>query len=220
MVEYRIIRSRRKTLSLCVERDGSITVRAPLQLSADEITCFVSSHKGWIEQHTKRVLAANKERVRPAVGGTVMLLGKPYCIAVGEKSGVEKNVIRIGFGRALLEELARLFALEAKARLIPMTYAIAQREAIPVSSVRITGAQTRYGSCSARNGICLSWRIVSAPPELIEPVILHELCHVLHHDHSRAFWTEVYGRMPDYDEKKRALDSWARRWFFNEKELV
>ena len=94
MVEYRIIRSRRKTLSLCVERDGSITVRAPLKLSADEITCFVSSHKGWIEQHTKRVLAANKERVRPAVGGTVMLLGKPYCIAVGEKSGVEKNVIR------------------------------------------------------------------------------------------------------------------------------
>lgn len=215
-MEYRLVRSERKTLSLCVERDGSLTVRAPLCLPESEIARFLAQHTLWIERRRARMLSAESERVRPVIGGTVMFWGEPYRIDWGEQSGFDGNVIRIQCGAQVSAELAQLFSKEAKARLVPLVWSIAQLEEIPVASVRITGAQTRYGSCSSKNGICLSWRIVTAPQPLIESVILHELCHVLHHNHGKDFWAEVYARMPDYDEKKRALDIWARRWFFKE----
>lgn len=215
-MEYRLIRSRRKTLSLCIERDGSLTVRAPLHVSMSDIMRFMNGHIEWIKRHRAHVLANAQERVRPAIGESVMFWGEPYQLDWGEQSGFDGNVIRIQRGAQVLPELARLFSNEAKARLIPLAQSMGRQEGIPVTSVRITGARTRYGSCSAQNGICLSWRIVSAPQPLMEAVILHELCHVLHHNHGKEFWAEVYARMPDYDEKKRALDIWARRWFFEE----
>ena len=217
-MEYRLIRSGRKTLSLCIERDGSLTVRAPLHVSESDIMHFLNGHTEWINRHRACVLANDQERVRPAIGGSIMFWGKPYQIDWGEQSGFDGNVIRIQRSARVLPELARLFSNEAKIRLIPLAQSMAQQEGIPVASVRITGARTRYGSCSAQNGICLSWRIVSAPQPLMEAVILHELCHVLHHNHGKKFWAEVYARMPDYKERKWALDIWARRWFFEENE--
>lgn len=217
-MEYRLIRSRRKTLSLCIERDGSLTVRAPLHVSMSDIMRFMNGHIEWIKRHRAHVLANAQERVRPAIGESVMFWGEPYQLDWGEQSGFDGNVIRIQRGAQVLPELARLFSNEAKARLIPLAQSMGRQEGIPVTSVRITGARTRYGSCSAQNGICLSWRIVSAPQPLMEAVILHELCHVLHHNHGKEFWAEVYARMPDYKERKRALDVWVRRWFFEENE--
>lgn len=217
-MEYRLIRSKRKTLSLCIERDGGLTVRAPLHVPESDIVRFLNGHTEWIKRHRARALSMGKERVHPAIGGTVMFFGEPYQIDWGEQSGFDGNVIRIQHGKQVLAELAQLFSNEARVRLAPLAQSMAQQEGIPVASVRITGARTRYGSCSAKNGICLSWRIVSVPQPLIESVILHELCHVLHHNHGKGFWAEVYARMPDYNERKRALDVWARRWFFEENE--
>ena len=155
-MEYRLIRSGRKTLSLCIERDGSLTVRAPLHVSESDIMRFLNGHTEWIKRHRAYVLANAQERVCPAIGGNIMFWGEAYQLDWGDQSGFDGNVIRIQRGARVLPELARLFSNEAKARLIPLAQSMARQEGIPVASVRITGARTRYGSCSAQNGICLS----------------------------------------------------------------
>lgn len=71
--------------------------------------------------------------------------------------------------------------------------------------VKITSAQKRFGSCSGKNSLCFSWRLMQYPPAAIDYVVVHELCHIHHHDHSAAFWAAVAAVMPDYKQRQALL---------------
>ena len=73
------------------------------------------------------------------------------------------------------------------------------------SSVKITSAKTRFGSCSSKNAVCFSWRLMAYPLEAVEYVVLHELAHIKHHNHSRAFYELVEKYMPDYRRRRKML---------------
>ena len=73
------------------------------------------------------------------------------------------------------------------------------------AGVRITSARTRFGSCSGKNSICFSWRLMLYPPEAIDYVIVHELAHIRHHDHSPAFYREVEAYLPDWRARRALL---------------
>ena len=73
------------------------------------------------------------------------------------------------------------------------------------ASVKITGAKTRFGSCSGKNGLCFSWRVMCYPEKAIDYVVVHELAHMYHHDHSKNFWKTVEKFMPDYKEAEKLL---------------
>jgi predicted metal-dependent hydrolase len=73
------------------------------------------------------------------------------------------------------------------------------------SSVKITSAKTRFGSCSGKNALCFSYRVMMYPEKAIDYVVIHELCHILHHDHSKYFWQEVEKYMPDYKTVEKLL---------------
>ncbi len=73
------------------------------------------------------------------------------------------------------------------------------------ASVKITGAQKRFGSCSTKGSLCFSWRLMQYPEEAVDYVVVHELCHLLHHDHSPRFWAAVAAVMPDYKERQKLL---------------
>lgn len=71
--------------------------------------------------------------------------------------------------------------------------------------ITVTGAKTRYGSCSGKNAVCFSWRLMSYPDEAIDYVVIHELAHIKHHDHSKKFWSLVEKYCPDYKERRKLL---------------
>lgn len=73
------------------------------------------------------------------------------------------------------------------------------------ASVKITAARTRFGSCSGKNGLCFSLYLMQYPEEAIDYVVVHELAHIRHHDHSAAFYAEVAKVMPDYKERRKLL---------------
>ena len=73
------------------------------------------------------------------------------------------------------------------------------------ASVKITAARTRFGSCSGKNGLCFSLYLMRYPEAAIDYVVVHELAHIRHHDHSPAFYAEVARVMPDYKERARLL---------------
>lgn len=73
------------------------------------------------------------------------------------------------------------------------------------AGVKITSAKTRYGSCSGKNSICFSYLLMRSPIEAIDYVVMHELAHIKHHDHSKNFWKLVEHYMPDWKERKKLL---------------
>ena len=81
----------------------------------------------------------------------------------------------------------------------------AARMGVAPTSVKITSAQTRYGSCSARNGICYSWRVMLLPDDLIDYVVVHELAHIREHNHSAAFYRVIERELPDYKKRVAKL---------------
>lgn len=73
------------------------------------------------------------------------------------------------------------------------------------ASIKITSAEKRFGSCSGKNSLCFSWRLMAYPIEAVEYVVVHELAHIKHHNHSSAFYSLIEKYMPDYKERQKLL---------------
>lgn len=98
--------------------------------------------------------------------------------------------------------------LRAQEYLPQRTWELAEQIGLTPAGVKVTGAKTRWGSCSGKNRICLSWRLMERPREVIDYVIIHELCHTEHHDHSKGFWALVESFLPNYRALRRELKGW------------
>lgn len=210
-MEYEIRRSNRRTMSLTVDKNsGSVIVRAPLGVPAEKIESFVTSKLGWVTKHTDEAKERGNARVQRLSDNPTELpfLGemcpvdhdKPYGYSDGhfhlpDNVSLEK----------LIPYLRRLYSGIAKETLTSRTRLLADRMGIAVTNVRINSARTRWGSCSSEGSINLSWKLIAADPGLIDYVIVHELCHTVHMDHSPAFWETVEQVIPDYTERRTAL---------------
>ena len=102
------------------------------------------------------------------------------------------------------EEIAAL-RRRAKAYLPGRVAFWSERMGVVPAGVKITAARTRFGSCSARNSICFSLYLMQYPPEAIDYVVVHELAHIRHKDHSPAFYAEVSRYLPDYRQRQAML---------------
>ncbi len=200
---YRIVRSRRKTLSLCVSREGEVVVRAPLTLSAEYIGSFVEKHSAWLQ---KKVAEANaRPKLDLSDGARVVLFGTQYTLASG-RTGVKGTVLYLpeaGREEALTRFLKR-FSLEVMRIL---TDRIARTYGFRHAGVRISSARGRWGSCNKEGMIAYSFRVAFLPPALCEYVAVHELSHTVVFDHSPAFWKVVEEVLPDWKSRRKALKS-------------
>lgn len=102
------------------------------------------------------------------------------------------------------EEIARLKA-HAKEVLFPMTERYAAALGVTYRTLKITSAKTRFGSCSKNGGICYSYRLLLYPRESFDYIVVHELCHRLHFDHSPAFYAEIARVLPDWKARRALL---------------
>ena len=218
MIEiHKLVRSKRKTLSLIVETDGTLTVRAPLRMNESDIRKFIEEKRGWIKR--KQVVAL--EDARPprqyVEGERFLYLGKEYplCIIPAEDP-------RRGDGKPALvmEDTFKLsasaqpqaqsyfeawFKKQARTVLTERVAFFARSHKIKAGKVRISSAKTRWGSCSPKKTLSFTWRLVMAPLEIIDYVVVHELCHLEEMNHSKSFWAQVEGILPDYKARRKWL---------------
>ncbi len=199
-----VVRSRRKTLSLTVTPNGEILVRAPYQLKEDEVYRFLAKHQTWIEKRIKKI---QETKLKLADGQNITLFGREYLITAGKtaiKNGSlylpEQN--REGALTALLKRLARKdMALR--------TAALAQKYCFQYTAVKISSARKRWGSCNTEGSISYSFRIAFLPDELIDYVVIHELCHTQFFNHSKQFWQKVQSVLPDYQKRRKLLKEYG-----------
>jgi predicted metal-dependent hydrolase len=209
----KIIRSRRKTYTLVVTREGELLVRAPLRATDAQVEALVREKSAWIEEKQKLVHKLVLESAPHAYqpGERFWFLGQQYPLEISPTS---KSALALVSGRFHLARshqphaqtlFERWYRREARQVLQDRVQALAAIHSIPMPVVRISSARTRWGSCSGRGTLSFPWRLVLAPPEVIDYVVVHELAHLSEHNHSSRFWERVAAMMPDYKHRLRWL---------------
>lgn len=170
----RIIRSRRKTISIQIDEELQITVRAPLRMSDRAIGEFLRERSAWIEEHLQKMRDRREAfQVAPEDMLTVEELRKLAAEAVDYIPG------RVSF--------------------------YARKMGVRYGRITIRNQKSRWGSCSNKGNLNFNCLLMLAPPEIIDYVVVHELCHRLEMNHSPAFWAEVERVLPDYKKYRKWL---------------
>lgn len=207
-----IIRSKRRTISLEVMRDGSLIVRAPILTPRGQIEDLVKKKEGWIKK--KQEVVRNRSLEVPSrnfvTGEKYLFLGSAYPLVLVENQA-EPLVLMDKFslversqkeGKLIFENWYR----ERASRILNARVEVhSLQNGFAYTSLRISGARTRWGSCGPKGSLNFSWRLVMAPIEIVDYVVVHELVHLNIRNHSKAYWKEVSKVMPDYRLRKTWL---------------
>jgi len=228
-LRYDVVRSRRRTLALHILPGGRLEVRAPMRLPLRDIGPFVESKRSWVERTLRRVEGtANRTFLwgdGPLRDGEIVLLrGLPHVVRLvpqtgrrsapcrverdeGESAGRLLVPIREGSGEARAKVLA-LYKADLDVRLDALLPACVQRVGRGPSALGYRLARSRWGSCGRAGRISLNVLCAALPDPLLEYVLCHELCHLLHLNHGRAFWISLERVLPDWAARRKALREW------------
>lgn len=174
-IEYTIIKSNRKSWSLSVSSDGLLTMRIPNAMSRQYAESLMVQKQDWI---VKQFIKIKKQQENCPVSNLSQL----------QRDALEKRY----------REAARSYfpkRVQYYAGILHVTY----------GNITIRDQKTRWGSCSSRGNLNFNWRLMLAPPRVLDYVVVHELCHRKHMDHSPAFWQEVGNLLPDYKTLRKWL---------------
>lgn len=214
-MEYTILRSRRKTVSLEITPQGQVLVRAPLRCPRAYIDGFVNSREAWILKHRAQVLGYQNSQAafRPKMLSTLGFCGSTLQVVPGERLMLDRKNLRLYMPDETVAEvlpaMEKLYRKEALSWLLGRMDYWADIMGISYRTVRFSAARKRWGSCSANGDIRITWMLMMAPAEAIDYVLIHELAHRRVFNHSPAFWSVVAKFMPDYPRQKQALKSFS-----------
>ena len=167
-MDYTLIRSRRKTLSLQITPAGQLIARAPNRMSKRDIDAFVESKRPWIEAQLARLQA--RPQLPPLTREQVKLLSQKAAQVIPERVAHFASLAGVTYGR-----------------------------------ITIRSQYTRWGSCSAQGNLNFNCLLLCVPPEVLDYVVIHELCHRKQLNHSPAFWSEVETLCPEYKTHRKWL---------------
>lgn len=212
-MEYRIVRSKRKTLSLQITQQGEVLVRAPMNCPKDYIDRFVHSKEAWITEHLSSVQGylASQAAFRPVELETMRFCGKELKVIPAEGNIVRLDLRNMEIHlpdasvQALLPSVEKLYKRAGLPWLKQRMDHWARIMSISYGEVKFSSALKRWGSCSAAGNIRITWMLLFAPPSAIDYVLVHELAHRRVFDHSSAFWAVVEQYVPDYKRQKLLL---------------
>ena len=209
-IPYNLMRSNRKTLALIIDDEGQLVVRAPLKLSEEVILEFVRKKTSWIEKKQRQAAEyrATQKVFALANEALILYLGEPYkviledCISIsfyGNYLSVPEKMTHDAFVEWLKQQAGTVIRQRADY--------YASKMGVEFSSLRISKARRRWGSCGAKNTLNFTWRLVMCPLAVIDYVVVHELAHITHKDHRSGFWSQVAMYFPDYKQSQ----SWLKQ---------
>lgn len=174
-LKYELVRSSRKTIAIQVGTDGAVTVRAPRRCKKAVIEMFITENREWIARKKEEMERKAREQER-----------KRESLPVWNEEDYQRH--RMMAGKVLQERVAFF------AELMGVDY----------GRITVRDQRTRWGSCSVKGNLNFNWRLILAPGEVLDYVVVHELAHRREMNHSDRFWRFVEVVMPDYQ--------WRRAW--------
>lgn len=193
----KIIRTNRKSIAIQIKRNKEVVVRAPLFLSDKKIMGFVEEKKAWINKK----LSELQDLFVLEDGAVIPILGKEYEVSIGDHKTEISDKIYLS-NKNSREELIQLLKSKVRGEIVDV---LSKYPMFYFNKVRITSAKTRWGSCSSKGNLNFSWRLAFFDKEIVEYVVVHELCHLIHMNHSDKFWREVEKYCPNYKDIRKRL---------------
>ena len=221
-IELTVIKSKRKSLSIAIQPDGNLIVKAPLFMLDGEILKWVKSKTSWIIRQRARVLEQQEVNTpkQYVTGEKFLYLGQEYELEVRISQGRAKMVGLVEDKIVLFSKtdneaevqkiLTDWYVKQAKIWIAKRVHFFANQMGESFHSITIKNQKKRWGSCSSARNLNFNWRLIMAPEEVIDYVVVHELCHLRQMNHSKAFWNEVENVLPDYKVRKKWLDENGR----------
>ena len=198
-------------------KDGLVEVRAPFKIEQKEIDSFVLQKMGWIKKKLS-LQKSIKKLIRKKFKNeeNFQFLGKDLklkiTISENKKSYIDDKFIYLvlndnkeNFKEKIKEKLETLFRETAKDIFKNKTLNEAKKIKVTPKKIIVRSYKRRWGSCSHKKDISYNWKLIMAPEKIIRYVVIHELCHLVHFNHSRDFWKSVEKIIPDYKSSKEWL---------------
>lgn len=176
-----IVRSKRRSYGIVVDEEGCVTVRIPLRGSVMTARNLVRDKQDWIFE--KIALQKQRKQMREAQAAQNESKYTPE-----QRAGLEKRYRQAA--KEYIPKRAAYYASEL---------------GVSYGRIRIAEQKTRWGSCSFKGTLSFNWKLMLAPPKVLDYVVVHELCHLKEMNHSPRFWKLVEEIMPDYKEYKKWL---------------
>ncbi|MBO4940250.1 MAG: M48 family metallopeptidase [Clostridia bacterium] len=213
LVPDKIIRSNRRTLSISIDAFGRLIVRAPQKVSEEKIIEFINEKEDWILRKQREKTETGMRLPPESLEGySFLLLGKDCRIRLTKAGKVvfdpNANIVYVPAHNAKAK-LVNWLKVNAKRLFTSLTEEKAKTMRTKFKSVSISSARTRWGSCSFDNSIRYSFRLLYAPKEVIEYIVVHELAHTKQKNHSPAFWKVVEKYEPEYKKRKEWLETYS-----------
>ena len=210
MTPHKIIKSKRRTLSLSINENAELIVRAPNQISNKRIEEFIIEKSKWINKN-KNLMQSRINEMNDS-DSDYLFLGNIYpLIKVYENPNkIDFNgtefITSIENQDTFKASLKSWYKIKFKEIAIPRLNYFLDKYNLKINQVRFKNQKTLWGSCSSKNNINLNYLLVMAPMLVIDYVIIHELVHTVHKNHSENFWNAVEAIMPDYKKAKKWLN--------------
>ena len=208
--------NRKKTIAIKIN-GGLVEVSAPKKISQTEIDSFIQKKLPWI----KKKLQIQREKIIPERkkylnGEYFLFMEKNLKLNItsikGEGSYIDDYEIKIVLkendinnSSKIKIELEKIYKKYAFQILKEKTFSIANSLNVNPKKITVRSYKRRWGCCSHDKNISYNWKLIMAPEKIIDYVIIHELCHLIHFNHSKDFWNSVSNILPDYKSSKEWL---------------
>ncbi len=217
-IHYTLERRQRRTVGLKITQEG-LVVHAPKRIAQTILESLIAQKADWILKKLEARSANQQPPMQWQHGNQLLLLGNTITLVTkqdirsraveytpgflqlampnhDEPSAVERKVLQ-WYKKQALTDFSRRLAL------------FATKLGVPTPELFLSNARSRWGSCNSRKEIRLNWRLLQAPPHIINYVVCHELAHLKEMNHSAKFWAVVASIFPDYKTAEKELKAWS-----------
>jgi predicted metal-dependent hydrolase len=226
---YRIRRSQRVTNARIVVKPGQVEIVAPWQIPEHKLYKFVESKQHWVSQALKKMAASSPQHsgfvpVDYKSGEKITYQGNAYPLTIklsklkrvkiefsdGYIAHVPQTINPIEQSDEIKAALIRWMKKQTKQLVIKIVENHATQKQLFPRSITVKTQKSRWGSCGIHNDININWLLLMAPKEVLEYVVVHELCHIKVKNHSSQFWALVGEHLPDYKNRRLWLKQQGR----------
>jgi predicted metal-dependent hydrolase len=222
-ISFDIIYKKRKSMSISIDLYGKIEVQAPKDTPEEDVLQAVEEKWDWIQQKVKEMHDRSlgpKKKVYDH-GESFLYLGNEYPIQVSQDSTIKQDYVVFEEDKLQIivnqledekikQALKRFYYQQCKLLVERSIKSYQSHFKMKPRSIRISDNNTNWGTCDFKQQLTFNWKLAMAPQQVLDYVVVHEMCHMVHLNHDRSFWRLVGKIMPDYKKQENwlALSSW------------
>ncbi len=218
LLHYQLERRQRRTVGLKITASG-LVIHAPKRISQSHLESIIALKADWIRKKLTSLTANKIPAMQWRHGEQLLLLGNAITLAVehnvrSKAIEYEPGVLQLAMPNhndqtLVARKVVQWYKKQALTDFARRLEIFSTKLGVALPTLLLSNAKTRWGSCNSKKEVRLNWRLLQAPPHIVNYVICHELAHLKEMNHSARFWAVVASIYPDYKSAEKELKSWS-----------